>query len=66
MSKTYCSRCVFDDEIPEISFDDNGACNYCHQFDAREKWTEKYKSVIGQLDDVNHLLFETIKNSGAV
>ena len=33
---------------------------------AREKWTEKYKRVIGQLDDVNHLLFETIKNSGAV
>lgn len=34
MNKTYCSRCVLDDEIPDLSFDDNGVCNYCHQFDA--------------------------------
>ena len=28
-----CSRCIYDDSIPYITFDANGVCNYCHQFD---------------------------------
>ncbi|MBF0414095.1 MAG: N-acetyl sugar amidotransferase [Desulfamplus sp.] len=33
-----CSRCIYDDErIPYISFDENGVCSYCHQFDNLEK-----------------------------
>jgi N-acetyl sugar amidotransferase len=28
-----CSRCIYDSRIPNISFDDNGVCNYCHQVD---------------------------------
>ena len=26
---TTCKRCIYDDSIPVISFDENGVCNYC-------------------------------------
>ncbi len=28
-----CSRCIYDDRIPHISFDGEGVCNYCKQHD---------------------------------
>ena len=28
-----CSRCIYDSRIPRISFDDEGVCNYCRQYD---------------------------------
>ncbi len=31
-----CSRCIYDSQIPNISFDDNGICNYCRQIDELE------------------------------
>jgi len=31
--KRYCVRCIYHDEIPAISFDANGVCSYCHQYD---------------------------------
>ena len=32
-----CSRCIYDDTIPQINFDSNGVCNYCRQFDQMNK-----------------------------
>lgn len=32
-----CTRCIYDERIPDISFDENGVCNYCHQFEQLEK-----------------------------
>lgn len=32
-----CTRCIYDDHIPYITFDEEGVCNYCHDFDAMEK-----------------------------
>jgi hypothetical protein len=29
-----CDRCIYDETMPNISFDDHGICNYCHQHDA--------------------------------
>ncbi|NPV85289.1 MAG: N-acetyl sugar amidotransferase [Anaerolineae bacterium] len=29
----YCSRCLYDDTVPHITFDENGVCNYCHTHD---------------------------------
>jgi len=29
----HCSRCVYDNLTPGISFDSDGVCNYCHQYD---------------------------------
>lgn len=28
-----CRRCIYDDRIPGISFDRDGVCSYCHQYD---------------------------------
>lgn len=35
-----CTRCVMDTTDPEITFDAQGVCNHCHQFDerARKEW----------------------------
>jgi len=32
-----CSRCIYDDEIPYITFDEDGVCNYCRQHDRLEQ-----------------------------
>lgn len=29
MEKIICSRCVYDEDTPHISFDEEGVCNYC-------------------------------------
>lgn len=36
MSKQICTRCIYDDSVPNISFDSEGVCNYCRQIDALE------------------------------
>jgi N-acetyl sugar amidotransferase len=28
-----CSRCLYDETVPNIAFDENGVCNYCHIHD---------------------------------
>lgn len=29
-----CTRCIYDERVSAISFDENGVCNYCHQVDS--------------------------------
>lgn len=29
-----CSRCIYDERVSNIEFDQDGVCNYCHQIDA--------------------------------
>jgi N-acetyl sugar amidotransferase len=29
-----CSRCIYDERVASISFDEAGVCNYCHQIDS--------------------------------
>jgi N-acetyl sugar amidotransferase len=29
----YCKRCIYHERIPAISFDEEGICNYCRQYD---------------------------------
>jgi N-acetyl sugar amidotransferase len=36
MTKHICSRCIYDDTVPNINFDDQGVCNYCLQNDSLE------------------------------
>jgi N-acetyl sugar amidotransferase len=36
MSKLICTRCIYDESIPNIIFDGEGVCNYCRQIDALE------------------------------
>jgi N-acetyl sugar amidotransferase len=32
-----CTRCVYDENVPRIDFDEDGVCNYCSIHDAMEK-----------------------------
>jgi N-acetyl sugar amidotransferase len=32
-----CTRCIYDEHIPDISFDEHGVCNYCRQHDMLER-----------------------------
>lgn len=36
-NKVICSRCIYDNSIPYIHFNENGVCNYCLQFDELDK-----------------------------
>lgn len=33
VNKQICSRCIYDDTIPYITFNHEGVCNYCLQYD---------------------------------
>lgn len=33
MKHQICSRCVLDLTVPDITFDNEGVCSYCHEFD---------------------------------
>jgi N-acetyl sugar amidotransferase len=37
MSSQICTRCIYDETVPNISFDAEGVCSYCHQIDALER-----------------------------
>ena len=36
MDKKICKRCIYDETVPNIHFDDEGICNYCRQIDGLE------------------------------
>lgn len=37
MATNICTRCIYDDTVPNISFDHEGVCNYCRQIEALEQ-----------------------------
>ena len=48
-----CMRCIYDERMPSISFDQNGICNYCYQIDY-------LKEQYGTGTEKGHKLFESI------
>ena len=52
-----CSRCIYDERVPYITFDKNGVCNYCHQVEklkkeygtGEKKGIKKLESTIEQI-----------------
>ena len=52
-----CSRCIYDESIPNIDFDHDGVCNYCRMIDdlnvaygtGREKGLGIFKSIIKEI-----------------
>lgn len=56
-----CTRCIYDERTPDISFDEKGVCNYCHQVDDLAKM---YKTATpeGEKDLMN--IIEQIKKEG--
>jgi len=59
--KIICTRCIYDSEISNINFDEDGVCNYCHQI---EDLKQQYGT--GQKDGELKLekIIEDIKLSG--
>lgn len=37
MERQICSRCIYDESIPNIHFDSEGVCNYCRQYEEMDK-----------------------------
>lgn len=56
-----CTRCIYDERTPDISFDEKGVCNYCRQVDDLAKM---YKTATpeGEQDLMN--IIEQIKKEG--
>lgn len=52
-----CSRCIYDERVSYIRFDDKGVCNYCHQIDdlqgqyetGREKGENEFLSIVEKI-----------------
>jgi len=59
--KRICSRCIYDESVPSITFDHNGICNYCHMIDSL---IEEYQT--GKPGGENRILeiVERIKKDG--
>lgn len=55
-----CSRCIYDERVASISFDEYGVCNYCHQVDdlknqygtGTAKGEEKLRKIIEEIKKV--------------
>ena len=60
--KIICSRCVYDSvNTPNIYFDENGVCNYCHQI---EDMLAKYKTGTPEGEAMMWEIAEKIKREG--
>jgi aminotransferase len=56
-----CTRCIMDTTDPEITFDDNGECNHCREFD---EVTSKYWFPNKEGGQKLEKIFEKIKSEG--
>ena len=37
MAHKICTRCIYDETVPNITFDGEGVCNYCRQIEAMDQ-----------------------------
>lgn len=52
-----CSRCIYDETVPKITFDDEGVCNYCRMVEkleadyhtGTEKGEEDFRQIVEQI-----------------
>lgn len=52
-----CSRCIYDERVNAIFFDENGICNYCHQIESLkqqygtggEKGKRKFQYIVDEI-----------------
>lgn len=59
--KQICTRCIYDESIPSISFDEKGICNYCHMVD---NLIEEYHTGKPEGEKTINELVERIKKEG--
>ena len=56
-----CSRCIYDERVPNITFDDNGVCSYCLMMDGLQ---EEYKTGMPEGIAAFNEVLEQIKKDG--
>ena len=56
-----CYRCIYDESIPAIKFDENGVCNYCKLIDQLK---EEYKTGTPSGEVTILEIFDQIKKEG--
>lgn len=56
-----CSRCIYDERVASIKFDDKGVCNYCHQGDSLK---EQFGTGTALGEKVFAVIVEEIKKTG--
>ncbi|WP_419765650.1 MAG: N-acetyl sugar amidotransferase [Arcobacter sp.] len=56
-----CSKCIYDERVASINFDEYGVCNYCHQL---EKLKEEYGTGQNRGDLKFNKIVEQIKKAG--
>ena len=52
-----CKKCIYDERVSSITFDEDGICNYCHQIDSltkeygtgQKKGEEEFKKIINAI-----------------
>lgn len=59
--KQICNRCIYDESIPSINFDENGVCNYCHMVDSL---IEEYHTGQPEGQKKIQTIIERIKRDG--
>ncbi|MBD0295833.1 MAG: N-acetyl sugar amidotransferase [Flavisolibacter sp.] len=56
-----CSRCIYDERVPRISFDEQGVCNYCKMSDSIQ---QQYKTGTSEGEATLFKIIEEIKRGG--
>ncbi|MGE5363047.1 MAG: N-acetyl sugar amidotransferase [Bacteroidota bacterium] len=56
-----CSRCIYDETVPGIEFDEDGVCNYCKMID---QLTEEYQTGKAKGEEKFSEIVEEIKRNG--
>ncbi|WP_148624593.1 N-acetyl sugar amidotransferase [Aliarcobacter cryaerophilus] len=56
-----CSRCIYDERVPYITFDEKGVCKYCRQL---ESLKEEYKTASKNGEEKFLKIVEQIKKDG--
>jgi N-acetyl sugar amidotransferase len=56
-----CSRCIYDERVAAITFDENGVCNYCYQI---ESLKEQYGTGKSKGEKLFSLITKDIKKFG--
>lgn len=59
--RTICSRCIYDDSVAAISFDQDGVCNYCKMIDGL---TQEYKTGTAEGEATINEIIIRIKKDG--
>lgn len=57
----FCTRCIYDEYVPKISFDEEGVCNYCKMIDQVD---ELYKAGTPEAEIAFNKIVDEIKRNG--